>query len=101
VTPEAKVKRVVTRTLESMGAYIVKPLTGGYGSSGVPDILVCWKGLFIGIECKAARGKLTELQKHNLEQITINGGLALVVNEQNASTFQQEIDNWFLRRQKT
>lgn len=49
----------------------------------MPDIIVCHKGLFIAIECKAGKGKLTELQKYNMEQIKASGGLAIMVNEGN------------------
>jgi pantoate kinase len=40
MTPEAKVKSVVTNTLKQMKAYIVKPMGVGYGNSGVPDLIV-------------------------------------------------------------
>ena len=43
-TPEAKVKKVVTNYLKKMGAYYFYPVTGGFGRSGVPDIVACFKG---------------------------------------------------------
>ena len=43
-TPEAKVKKVVTNYLKKMGAYYFYPVTGGFGRSGVPDIIACYKG---------------------------------------------------------
>lgn len=49
----------------------------------MPDIIACYKGRFIAIECKAGKGKLTELQKYNIEQIQGVGGLAMVINESN------------------
>ena len=39
MTPEAKVKKVVVRQLKLLGAYYFYPVTGGYGMSGVPDIV--------------------------------------------------------------
>jgi hypothetical protein len=83
LTPEAKVKAKVKKILDIVGCYYFFPQTGGYGSSGVPDIVVCHQGKFIGIECKARDNKPTELQKHNLELIKKNKGLALVINESN------------------
>lgn len=44
---------------------------------GVPDILVCYKGRFISIECKSPSGRLTELQRYNSEQIRLAGGYAI------------------------
>ena len=53
MTPEQKVKKKVVAQLKEMGAYYFTPMTGGYGYSGVPDIVGCYKGYFFGIECKA------------------------------------------------
>jgi Holliday junction resolvase len=63
--------------------YYFYPTTGGFGSSGVPDIVCCYQGRFIGIECKAGKGKTTALQDKNLKEISEAGGLAMVVNEEN------------------
>ena len=83
MTPEAKVKKSVVALLKGAGAYYFYPVTGGYGGSGVPDIVVCHRGKFIGIECKAGNNQPTALQKRNLERIVEAGGIALVINEQN------------------
>jgi hypothetical protein len=89
--PEAKVKRTVTSYLKNMGAYHFYPITGGYGASGVPDIVACYQGKFIGIECKAGNNKPTPLQEKNLRDIKNTDGLALVVNEENMHTVVDEI----------
>lgn len=83
MTPEAKVKKAAVKQLKDIGAYYFYPVTGGYGGSGVPDIVGCYKGLFFGIECKAKKNKPTALQQKNLDAITAAGGFALVVNEEN------------------
>ena len=83
ITPESKVKKRVKEVLKNLGAYYVMPVTSGYGNSGAPDFLVCHKGRFIGIECKAGKGKTTALQDKNLDLIRQSGGLALVINEEN------------------
>ena len=92
MTPEAKVKAVVTNTLKQMKAYIVKPMGVGYGNSGVPELIVCVRGRFIGIECKAKGGKTTALQLHNLNSIDMAGGVALVINENNMHDLEQLIE---------
>jgi Holliday junction resolvase len=92
MTPERKVKEKVVNTLKKMGCYYCTPMTGGFGNSGVPDILVCYKGKFIGIECKANNGKLTALQTDNLHRISANSGIALVINESNADVVRQLIE---------
>jgi len=83
MTPEGKVKKKVVEQLKALGAYYFFPATGGYGKSGVPDIVGCYQGKFFGIECKAGKGKTTALQEQQLAQIAAAGGVAAVVNEQN------------------
>ena len=83
MTPEKKVKAEVVKVLKSFGAYYFYPVTGGYGASGVPDIVGCYMGKFFAIECKAGKGKTTALQEKNIAQIKATGGLAIVVNEDN------------------
>lgn len=82
-TPEVKVKKKVVAQLKKMGAYFFYPVTGGYGGSGVPDIVGCYHGKFFGIECKAGKNKPTALQQKNLDAIVAMGGIALVINEDN------------------
>ena len=82
-TPESKVKKKVAAHLKRVGAYFFYPQTGGYGKSGVPDIIACHKGRFIGIECKAGKNTTTRLQEKNLRDISEAGGHSLVINENN------------------
>lgn len=80
-TPESKVKKKVVDVLKAHGVYYFYPVTGGYGRSGVPDIVACWKGRFIGIECKTEGNVPTQLQMKNLMQIVDTGGISLLVDE--------------------
>ena len=82
-TPEGKVKADIKKLLAKLGAWFCMPATGGYGKSGVPDFLVCWKGLFIGIEAKAPGkgGNTTPAQDEQLEEIKQAGGLSLVCDD--------------------
>jgi Holliday junction resolvase len=82
-TPEVKVKKKVVAILKELRAYYFYPVTGGYGGSGVPDIVGCYNGKFFGIECKAGKNKPTALQLKQLEAIKATGGVALVINEDN------------------
>lgn len=85
-TPEAKVKAQVVKQLKEIGAYYFSPVTGGYGRSGVPDIVACINGRFVGIECKAGKGVTTALQDKNLAAIRASGGTAIVINEDNVAS---------------
>lgn len=89
-TPEKKVKKRVTALLKEYGAYNFSPMTHGYGRSGIPDIIACHNGRFIGIECKAGTGKATILQLRELAAIKTAGGLSMIVNENNL----HELEGW-------
>lgn len=90
MTSEAKVKRVVVTQLKALGAYYFYPVTGGYGASGVPDIVGCYQGKFFAIECKAGKNKPTVLQQRNIDTIAAQGGMVKVINEDNMN----EVTKW-------
>ena len=92
MTPEARVKAQVVKVLKKLGVYYFYPVTGGYGTSGVPDIVCCYRGLFFAIECKANGNKPTPLQEVQIRKIKEAGGYAIVANEQNMANIEQ----WFL-----
>ena len=83
MTPEAKVKKKVYKILKQKSAYYFSPIMTGYGKMGIPDVIACYRGVFIGIECKVGKNKPTELQQKNLDDISKSGGYALVINESN------------------
>ena len=83
-TPEKKVKLKVRAILDwDKDIYYFTPMTGGYGRSGVPDIVGCYKGHFFAIECKPGKGTTTALQDKNIKEIEKAGGRVIVVNENN------------------
>lgn len=84
-TPEVKVKKKLVAQLAALGAYFFYPVTGGYGASGVPDVICCYKGRFFGFECKAGKNKPTALQSLNMMAIRKAGGYSIVVDEENVA----------------
>ena len=90
-TPEKKVKEKVVKVLKEMGAYYFYPFTGGYGRSGVPDVIGCYKGRFFGIECKAGKNKTTALQDREISLIHNAEGVAWVVNEENIDSVRETL----------
>jgi len=46
---------------------------------GMPDVVACLGGRFVGIECKAPKGTLSPFQKRAKEDIERSGGLYWVV----------------------
>jgi hypothetical protein len=92
MTPEGVVKNKVRAFLKQPGVYYVTPNTGGYGVSGAPDFLVCIKGRFLGIECKAKGNTPTPLQEKALNDIRNAGGEALVIDENNLFMVERTIE---------
>jgi Holliday junction resolvase len=88
-TPESKVKKQVVEVLKREGVYYFYPVTGGFGRSGVPDIICCLNGRFFGIECKAGTNKPTALQEAEMARIRLAGGKTLVVNETNLNEVKE------------
>ena len=86
MTPEGKVKKKVVEQLKALGCYYFFPATGGYGKSGVPDVVGCYNGKFFAIECKAGKNTTTALQERELAAIGLAGGIPWVVNEDNMDT---------------
>jgi len=68
----------IKRYLTSLGGdvFYFKEHGGPYGTSGVPDIIACYKGRFLGLEAKLPGGRLTELQKRSISKINRAGGIA-------------------------
>jgi len=88
-TPESKVKKQVVEILKREGVYYFYPVTGGFGRSGIPDIICCLNGRFFGIECKAGTNKPTALQEAEMARIRLAGGKTLVVNETNLNDVKE------------
>jgi hypothetical protein len=83
MTPEGKVKAEVKKYLATLGAWYTMPAGTGFGSSGVPDFLVCHQGRFVGIETKAP-GKIkntTTMQERQLQAISAAGGRSIVIDD--------------------
>lgn len=64
---------------------------GQFGTAGIPDIIVCYKGKFIAFECKRPGGKPTVLQKITINKIAKAGGIVKIVTS--VEEVKQIIDN--------
>ena len=76
---EKTIKAHVRKRLKELGAWQYWPVPTVWGAAAV-DILVCYKGRFIAIECKAPGEKLTDRQSFVLEEIKKAGGNVFVID---------------------
>ena len=52
---------------------------GQYGTAGIPDIIICYKGRFAALEAKVGVNMPTKLQAATIDKIRQAGGTAAVV----------------------
>lgn len=82
----------VKKFLKSEGAWFVKYWGGGqFTKSGIPDLIVCHKGYFLGIELKSPKGHASDLQLHNLKMIDQAGGYAILLYPEDYGIFHDLI----------
>lgn len=93
-TPEKKVKAAVRKLLDKLGIYHFMPPGMGLGRSGIPDIVGCYNGAFVAIECKAGKGKTTALQDRELDAICRAGGFTFVAREDNLQELEGRLLLW-------
>lgn len=74
---ESSLQQQVIKYINSKDIYYFKTITNN--RRGIPDIIVCYKGYFISLELKSNKGKLSMLQKLELQRIKKAGGFYLLV----------------------
>ncbi len=80
--------------LKDRGCYIIKYWGGGdFTKVGVPDILICCKGYFIGVEVKATKGIPSAVQISNLKRIRSAGGYGILLYPKDWDYFRHFIEN--------
>jgi len=72
--------------------YYVKFFANRMTRIGVPDILACVGGTFVGIEVKAENGVLSDIQAYNRREIFRSGGFSVVVYPKHYALFCRMID---------
>lgn len=74
--------------LKANGCWYVKYFANRMTKVGVPDILACVNGFFVGIEVKAMTGHPSDLQVWNRDEIRKSGGISIIVYPDQWEDFQ-------------
>lgn len=92
---EKDIVAAILRYLKTLPlCFAFKEHGGMYSTAGIPDIICCYKGRFLGLEVKQPTGRLTELQKRTIEKINAAGGIALrVESEADVKSIILALDN--------
>ena len=88
---ENNITKRIKDFLKSKEIWHVKYFANAFTSVGIPDILACVKGYFVGIEVKTDTGVVSEIQKYQGEKIQQSGGKWYVVRPNNFDDFKQDI----------
>ena len=75
---ETNLQRKIQEYLVSKGAYEFKVHGSAYMKSGIPDIISCYKGKFIGIECKVGKNKMSKVQEEHRDMILSAEGIHIL-----------------------
>lgn len=78
---ESVYQKKVLALLRERGAYAEVISGGGFQASGIPDILACYKGIWLGLELKVGYNKPSPLQVAKIDLIRQAGGVGAVVWE--------------------
>lgn len=90
---EKSFENKVKNFLDERGAYFIKYWAGAqFTKSGIPDILACIHGYFVGIEVKAENGRPTPIQLFNVRKINDAGGFAFVLYPSAFRAFEKFVE---------
>lgn len=82
----------IKKFLESLpNTWHFKYWAGPYSKSGIPDIIACVNGRFVGIEVKAENGHASELQKRNIELIQGAKGIGYILYPKDFESFREDM----------
>lgn len=91
---EKQFENKVKKFLKEEGCWFLKYWAGAaYTKNGIPDLLICCNGHFLGIELKSSTGKPSELQLWNIREIEKSGGIGLVLYPKDFDDFKKLIQD--------
>jgi len=79
--PEGKLVRKIQDRIEQRGGrpFKIQGADESFQEIGIPDLLVCYHGIFLGLEVKMPGEKPSPIQRQVLKSIEAAGGVARVV----------------------
>lgn len=91
---EKNFEKKVKDFLKEQDCWFIKYWGGGqFTKEGIPDILCCCNGWFMGIELKAPKGRPSALQIHNLKLIDKAGGFGILLYPKDFDTFRKLVES--------
>lgn len=80
-TPEGEIKDAICKYLRTLAPdlWFYRAQGGAYGHPGVPDIVCCYRGRWVGLEVKTPTGRVSGFQTQCREDVMSAGGVYEVV----------------------
>lgn len=79
-TLETPLRKKILKRLREEGGFWYHPAGNPMTMAGIPDLIGCMNGMFVGLEVKRPGNQATQLQAYTLERIKAAGGVAGVVH---------------------
>lgn len=76
--PETRIQHAIQRWLKEEGIFVFKVHGSEFMMAGLPDLICCVRGLFVGIETKTPAGKVSRRQAYVHRCIREAGGVVIV-----------------------
>lgn len=88
---EKDFEKKVKAFLDAQKCWYVKTWSNGVQREGIPDLLVCCNGFFLGVELKNETGNPSELQTYNIREIRNAAGIGIVLYPDQFPLFKQMV----------
>lgn len=82
VGKESLLQKKVQSALTEYGFFVYNVPGTPFGTSGIPDLVACYRGVFGGLECKVFPNYLSEQQKAAGDRIRQSGGIFVVIQSE-------------------
>lgn len=78
VQPETYLQRGIKKLIRKRGGYAIKQHGSMISEPGIPDIIACYKGLFLTIEAKELNNIPSKQQGIHMRNIQSSNGITIV-----------------------
>ncbi len=93
--PEARISRRIRNMVKDRGGFAFKVWGNAQMMTGLPDLICCYRGIFVAFETKTATGSVSTRQSYVLRAIERAGGVVKVPRSvADASDVLDRIDEW-------
>lgn len=76
--PETRIQRAIQAMVRERGGFVFKVHGSETMMAGLPDLIVCYRGLFVAFEVKTPSGKVSPRQRYVMRNIMGAQGVVTV-----------------------